>query len=297
MPIRLVTDQAIGVPMISNSCDRTETFHIGFETHYVAITSRVPQISAKVLDSFALMLRPAPNGSRVGAFDVAATRHGVVVHDLVSASSVHFMDWKAAAQALHQGSVKLLVQARHDLLWMHAGVVARAGRALILAGLAGQGKSTLVAEFLARGWTYLSDEIAAIDVERTAVLPFPLTPYKRVATKSCLSEEAVLRLSKARVELQEHAATRVGLPIQNIYLLTFSPEQSTARLDRCPPGVAVIEMLRNSLNPGEAREQEIARLCSLVTRVSSACLGYSDPIEAVTQIIASLTNAPVPERV
>lgn len=55
-------------------------------------------------------------------------------------------------------------------LVLHAAVVARAGRAAILPGDPGAGKSTLAAALVARGWRLLSDELALIDMERRALL-------------------------------------------------------------------------------------------------------------------------------
>jgi hypothetical protein len=57
-------------------------------------------------------------------------------------------------------------------LFVHAGVVAVDGAALILPGRSYSGKTTLVAALLRQGAEYLSDEYAVID-ERGFILPFP----------------------------------------------------------------------------------------------------------------------------
>lgn len=56
-------------------------------------------------------------------------------------------------------------------VFIHAGVVEIAGRALILPGTSFSGKTTLVAELVRRGARYYSDEFAVIDA-RGRVLPF-----------------------------------------------------------------------------------------------------------------------------
>ena len=51
----------------------------------------------------------------------------------------------------------------HHYLMLHAAVLERGGRALILPGDPGAGKSTLTAALMLDGWRLLSDEIALID--------------------------------------------------------------------------------------------------------------------------------------
>ena len=50
-----------------------------------------------------------------------------------------------------------------DRIFVHAGAVALGGRALIFPGRSFSGKTSLVAEFLRAGATYLSDEFAVLD--------------------------------------------------------------------------------------------------------------------------------------
>jgi len=61
----------------------------------------------------------------------------------------------------------------HQYLIIHAAVIERAGRAMILPAPPGSGKSTLCAGLVARGWRLLSDELTLIDIDRRSVVPFP----------------------------------------------------------------------------------------------------------------------------
>lgn len=62
----------------------------------------------------------------------------------------------------------------HETLTIHAGAVRGQGNtAIVLPAPAASGKSTLVAALLARGFGYLSDEYAAIDVSTRRVRPYP----------------------------------------------------------------------------------------------------------------------------
>lgn len=61
----------------------------------------------------------------------------------------------------------------HRYLVVHAAVVEREGRAFVLPGAPGSGKSTLCAALVCRGWRLLSDEMAMICLESGLVRPVP----------------------------------------------------------------------------------------------------------------------------
>ena len=68
------------------------------------------------------------------------------------------MNWCIAANA-------------HHYLLLHAAVLERSGRAVILPGDPGAGKSTLTAALMLSGWRLLSDEITMIDRDDGLVVP------------------------------------------------------------------------------------------------------------------------------
>jgi len=58
-------------------------------------------------------------------------------------------------------------------LQIHAAVMCYNGVGVVFPGSPGQGKSTLAAGLLARGWAYLSDEFALIDPQTQLLTPYP----------------------------------------------------------------------------------------------------------------------------
>lgn len=58
-------------------------------------------------------------------------------------------------------------------LLLHASVVERGGRALVMTGESGSGKSTLAAILSTRGWRLLADEFALVEPATGLVHPFP----------------------------------------------------------------------------------------------------------------------------
>ncbi len=61
----------------------------------------------------------------------------------------------------------------HQYLILHAAVLERNGRALILPAPSGSGKSTLAAALTFRGWRLLSDELTLIDVASGEIVALP----------------------------------------------------------------------------------------------------------------------------
>ncbi|WP_299326894.1 HprK-related kinase A [Parasphingopyxis sp.] len=58
-------------------------------------------------------------------------------------------------------------------LLLHASAVERDGKALLMTGESGAGKSTLSALLGERGWRFMGDEFALVDLENGAIHPFP----------------------------------------------------------------------------------------------------------------------------
>lgn len=83
----------------------------------------------------------------------------------------------------------LTAEAR-EYLFVHAGVVARDGRALVLPGPSRAGKSTLVLELVRAGADYLSDEFAVLDRQGLVhAYPRPLWERLSKTRKRCWTAE------------------------------------------------------------------------------------------------------------
>lgn len=66
-----------------------------------------------------------------------------------------------------------IAQRSNTHLLLHAGVVEKDGRAVVLPALPGSGKSTLVAALCARGYRLLSDEFGVVRLADAMLLPLP----------------------------------------------------------------------------------------------------------------------------
>jgi HprK-related kinase A len=78
------------------------------------------------------------------------------------------------AYALYEWALNYAIASNaNQYLILHAGVVERGGRVLILPGPPGSGKSTLAAALVNRGWRLFSDELTLIDPAERLVTPLP----------------------------------------------------------------------------------------------------------------------------
>jgi len=83
------------------------------------------------------------------------------------AELLHFLRMTPLAALLYQ----------RGILAFHAAVVYRPHGAVLIAGDSGAGKSTLLMALLERGWSYLADDLAAVDLNANGVpTVFPTYP-------------------------------------------------------------------------------------------------------------------------
>ena len=80
---------------------------------------------------------------------------------------------------LRKAVTRAFLGARPDLLWLHASAAASDGGAVVFAGPAGAGKSTMATELVARTWHLLADDSVPILVDALLAMPLPFTPEPR----------------------------------------------------------------------------------------------------------------------
>ena len=258
--------------------------YICFRSRHVVLRFDMPEILSSAMSIFGGMLSSTPIGTPAGTIEIATDAHGLGIEENGLTAEERFDSPAAAVRDMYHRAVKQLIGSSPGLLWIHGGVVAKNGKALLFTAPSGQGKSTLVAYFVAQGWTYLSDELAPIDPSAATVLPFPIVPYMRDSQRNDLALEEVRALDKIQVRLAEDAIGKTALPLSGIYFLSYLPATTDAEITHCPPSLAVVEMLRNSLNPGESRTKEIANLCRLMQQAHAKYLRYSSAAAAATAI-------------
>jgi hypothetical protein len=142
--------------------------------------------------------------------------------------------------------------------FVHAGVVGWRGSAIVLPGRSRSGKTTLVAELIRAGATYLSDEFAVLDA-RGRVHPFA----KPLSIRGADGCDVHVRRPSAE-ELGGRSA-RAPLRVGMVVLATHRPG-SRWRPESLTPGQAVLEMLAHTVPARLRPEQSLAALERAVSR-------------------------------
>lgn len=147
----------------------------------------------------------------------------------------------------------------HDRVFVHAGVVAWEGKAIVIPGRSFSGKSTLVAELLRAGAIYYSDEYAVFD-KRGRVHPFPKDLEMRASNDWKQTKQAA-----------ESFGGRTGskpIPVAKI-LVTQYKTGSKWRPRHLSAGKAVLALLSHTVSARRQPERALATLQRVVAEAQT----------------------------
>ena len=185
---------------------------------------------------------------------------------------------------------------RHLLL--HAATLERDGAALILTGTSGSGKSTLAALLMARGWRFMGDEFALLDLADGRLWPFP-RPISLKNASVGLAEGAwgpmLAGTPKGDVRhLVPDAAAIAGMdrpaPPR---LLVFPSFGYVPAVRALPASETFVRLTQASTNYTMLGEAGFAALVRLVRTVPAVALDYPDTATAFERLDALWSAAPV----
>jgi len=212
-----------------------------------------------------------------------------------------FMLPDAAPLPLEQGllaaemgmNLQMALGQRRYLL-LHASVVERDGRALLMTGVSGAGKSTLAALLAARGWRLMGDEFALLDPATGLVHAFP----RLVSLKNAAIEVVTRALPEARFgpllagtpkgdvrHLVPDAAAVAAMDVPVPPALLLFPGYGFAAEERAvPPSEVFVRLTQASTNFVALGERGFDALARLVKTVPARAIDYPDTDSAVAQV-------------
>lgn len=168
-------------------------------------------------------------------------------------------------------------QARRRI-FVHAGVVGWNGRAILVPGRSGSGKSSLVRALVEAGASYYSDEFAVLD-ERGRVHPYPIPLSIRPGRDGAAR-------TKYRAEEIGGVVGAHPLPV-GLVVITRWLEGSQFRPRPLSAGRAVLELLANTLPARRRPERVLDTLTRLVSQAMILRSPRGDAEKTARQILAS----------
>jgi hypothetical protein len=243
------------------AAEGTTTEPIRIESYGVRIDIRIdpPDLAAKVLPLLPPGWESAPDSFPDAEFALLADGSG---HYLFSGgesghTGAQRVDLDVALTFLELRVRSCVARWAPERIFVHAGAVARDGRALIIPGESFSGKSTLVAALVRAGATYLSDEFAVLDDDGF------VHPY---AKPLWLRSSEGKRIEEATAEALGGAAADVRAPVSLVAVTSYVPG---GRWDPSPvsSGEAALALMANTV-PAQERPAEALRV---VRRVAQRC--------------------------
>jgi hypothetical protein len=184
------------------------------------------------------------------------------------------LDSTAVLRTLETEIQLYLAERARGRIFVHAGVVAWAGGAVVIPGRSTSGKSTLVAALVRAGATYYSDEYAVLDARgRVHAYRTPLS----------LREDGAGAVGEPPPVVP--VDTAAPLPVR-VVLLTQYRSGARWRPTVLSPGRAAIELLAHTL---AARWRPARALSTLARAVAGARVLKSDRGEA-SELVSAITG-------
>jgi hypothetical protein len=163
-------------------------------------------------------------------------------------------------------------------VFVHAGVVAWKGRALLFPGSSFAGKTTIVASLVRAGAVYYSDEYALLD-ERGRVHPY--------ARQLQMRQPGGTRQRSVCVSRLEGVVGTTPIPVAHIYFSRYA-SKAEWNPEPIPPGLAALRMLPHTIS---IRRTPSRVLKTLAAVTSAACCWQSPRGDADATKTAILATA------
>jgi hypothetical protein len=280
----------------------TGTFHI----HGLAIglRSSVPAVTDVVARSYAAFAVPAPSGASTADpdtwIDVRADRGGYRL-SVDRGWSILARDETAATLGTLDRIVIAVLGglAERGVLGTHAGVVAIDGRAVLLAGPSGRGKSTLTLALLRARAALLTDELALVAADGRTVLPYPRALHVSLNTvalvpgldflqgrpRQALGGESEWSVSATDIAAAFGASVAGPTPLGLIVLLGERLDAGASpRIEPVPAAVAVMELLRGTPAAATDFPTTMRRLGTIAEAVPTVRLWAADPVQTAAEL-------------
>jgi hypothetical protein len=194
-----------------------------------------------------------------------------------------------------------VLDASPEHLHLHAAAAVSEGRAVVIPATRYTGKTTTVANLLAAGWEFITDEIVTLDQPgRVSGVPRPLGLKPGAAEHISLPLDVVVPTSPTTGFRYASVGRNGGLvcahaPVGTVALLEFPNDPNeAARVERLHPADAVVALMQHTLDAARYGPEAVVRLAELTCGAISARVFRGSP-EGTVAAIAELAARPAPE--
>ena len=209
-------------------------------------------------------------------------------------STVHCNDIADIVYFIEKTMTIGLQRLRNDLYFVHAAAIGHDEQCTVLVGESGVGKSTLCWNLCNAGFIYLSDELAPVDPESMAVVPYP----HAICLKSDSKGSHPLPRQTIRTSVTMHVPVdALPLPfarrpakISNIIFLTHGSGEDQPVVEDISRSEAAARLYANSLNQLAHEHDGLAAAARLVSSANCFHIERSsvpNMRRAVSEIIVS----------
>jgi len=181
---------------------------------------------------------------------------------------------------------------RPDLYFIHAAAVALNGRVALLAAPPGTGKSTLTLALLNNGFSYLSDELAPIDVRTMTVHPYAhALCLKAVPPQPYVLPPRTLAGERFHVPVAALSAPIVTEAL-SLAAIIFIQRSQGAPAGSLPitPARAAARLMANTLNPMAHHGHGLDVAVTIAQAIASFELDSSDLQQACNSVETILSS-------
>lgn len=221
------------------------------------------------------------DGDRRGPADALVLVLGTGGWTIVSPGHLAEAGSREAAVSAALAAVNLTAVHSTRLLALHAAVLARQDRVLVVPAASGAGKSTLAACLLQRGWSYVSDEALCLRWDTGSVVPYPRPMSLSEWSASTASVRGVAGHDGTAAELLVSAtgagwsrAGDVGPPTD---VLLLSRREGPPSLEPVVRQDVVVELLRRSFTHFLDPARSLQLVSTVVTDARCRRLHLGDP--------------------
>lgn len=263
---------------------KIQEFHVEFDRMQVTVRTNLPEVMQYLQRNYRLMLAEESSNS--------AGRLSLCIHGqdyVLEGERFNTVRLRTLSPLLPllQDEVRFhFMRRRPELLWLHAGAVARHGMAILLLAASGAGKSTITAILCERGWQFLSDDVVPIEIYSLKAIPYPQLPSRRVPGVEDWSSEDLRTARREEVTIHPSQVGSEPVTLGQLVFPHFVRDE-VASLTLITPARAALEMLRNATNFCDHREAGVARAVVMARSIPGYALTYESAQDAGDLLEAS----------